>query len=234
MITERRVQPELMDQPDLDPLMHVAALDGLRRINLVSRSAAILWPEIEQLAREVAPRPLRVLDIACGGGDNAASLVRHAVRAGREVHVDGCDVSECALEVARRRVDQSGANQSRFFPLNVLVDPLPAGYDVITTSLFLHHLQEQQACDLLRRMAAAAGRAVLVCDLHRSWLGYGLAWVGCRLLSRSPIVHVDGPRSVEAAFAIDEIGALAARSGLTGALISHHWPQRWLLAWRKR
>jgi hypothetical protein len=82
-------------------------------------------------------------------------------------------------------------------------------------------------------MAAAARRAVLVCDLHRSWLGYSLAWVGCRLLTRSPIVHVDGPRSVEAAFAVSEIAALAGRSGLDGAVITQHWPERWLLAWRK-
>ena len=234
MITERRLQPELMDQPDLDPSLHVAALRGLQRINVISRSAAILWPEIAQLADEVSPRPLRVLDIACGGGDIAVSLARHAVRAGVELHVDGCDISERAIEEARRRANDSGTARTRFFPLNVLDGPLPAGYDVITTSLFLHHLQEHQACDLLRRMADAAGRAVLVCDLQRSWLGYGLAWVGCRLLTRSPIVHIDGPRSVEAAFALDEISALAAHCGLDGTVISHHWPRRWLLSWRKR
>ena len=82
-------------------------------------------------------------------------------------------------------------------------------------------------------MAQAARQAVMICDLQRSWLGYGLAWVGCRLLTRSPVVHVDGPRSVAAAFAVSEISALAARSGLDGAVISHHWPERWLLAWRK-
>ena len=116
----------------------------------------------------------------------------------------------------------------------MLARPLSTDYDVLTSSLFLHHLDEKQAMALLGRMAAAARRAVFVCDLQRSWLGYGLAWFGCRLLTRSPIVHVDGPRSVEAAFAAEEISSLAVRSGLDGAVITHHWPQRWLLAWRKR
>ncbi|MES1213070.1 MAG: methyltransferase domain-containing protein [Singulisphaera sp.] len=150
------------------------------------------------------------------------------------LRVDGCDISECALAEARDRARKAGVTTSNFFELDALHGPLPVDYDVITTSLFLHHLNEIQAEQLLSRMAAAVRRCVLVCDLQRSWLGYGLAWFGCRLLTRSPIVHVDGPRSVEAAFATKEISALAVRSGLDGAEITHHWPERWLLAWRKR
>ena len=48
-----------------------------------------------------------------------------------------------------------------------------AAMQVITCSLFLHHLSEHQAIDLLGRMAEAASHAVLICDLQRSWLGYG-------------------------------------------------------------
>jgi 2-polyprenyl-3-methyl-5-hydroxy-6-metoxy-1,4-benzoquinol methylase len=234
MIRERNVQPELMDQPDLDPSLHVHALRGLQRINIVSRSAAILWPTIAQLAQQVAPRSVRVLDIACGGGDIAVALARRAKRSGLPIEVDGCDVSGRAIEEAQRRATDAAAQDVRFFRLDALEQPLPKGYDVLTSSLFLHHLSEEQAAHLLRRMAAAARRAVMICDLERSWLGYGLAWFGCRLLTRSPVVHVDGPRSVAAAFAVSEISSLAARSGLEGAVISHHWPERWLLAWRKQ
>ena len=86
MIRQRRVQPELMDQPDLDPAQHVQALRGLQRINLVSRSTAILWPAIAEAAHEASPAPLRVLDLACGGGDNAIALARHAQRTGDVCH----------------------------------------------------------------------------------------------------------------------------------------------------
>jgi 2-polyprenyl-3-methyl-5-hydroxy-6-metoxy-1,4-benzoquinol methylase len=232
MIQNRRLQPELMDQPDLDPALHVQALRGLQRINVISRSAAILWPPLAALANETT-KPLRVLDIACGGGDNAVAVARLATRAGVSITVDGCDISPCAVEEAQRRATAAQLRNVQFFARDVLTQALPDGYDVIMTSLFLHHLQEQQAVDLLGSMAKAAQRAVLVCDLQRSWLGYGLAWVGCHMLTTSPIVHVDGPRSVEAAFAVDEISKLAVRSGLDGAVITHHWPQRWLLAWRK-
>src|SRR5439155_9017041 len=97
------------------------------------------------------------------------------------------------------------------------------GYDVVMCSLFLHHLSDEQAPVLLRAMADAAGSLVLINDLRRSRLGYTLAWLGCRLLTRSPIVHVDGPRSVAAAFSPEEALRIAERAGLHGATISRHW-----------
>jgi SAM-dependent methyltransferase len=233
MIHERHLQPELMDQPDLDPALHVQALRGLERINLISRSASILWPPLLALAKEVPQQPLRVLDIACGGGDNAVAVARLAARAAVPIAVDGCDISPCAVEESTRRVAASQVDNVHFFQADVLTQPLAEGYDVIMASLFLHHLREDQAVDLLACMAKSTKRAVLVCDLQRSWLGFGLAWIGCHMLTTSPIVHVDGPRSVEAAFAAHEIAEIADRAGLAGAVISHHWPQRWLLAWRK-
>jgi hypothetical protein len=100
-------------------------------------------------------------------------------------------------------------------------------------SLFLHHLQTEDAKGLLSRMAEAARRMVLVNDLRRTRLGYALAYFGSRLLSRSRIVHHDGPQSVRAAFTSEEIGNLALEAGLEGATITHHWPERYLLSWRK-
>jgi len=82
-------------------------------------------------------------------------------------------------------------------------------------------------------MRDAARHLVVVSDLRRTRLGYLFAWVGCRLLSRSRVFHVDGTRSVEAAFTMDEARRLAERAGLAGARIVARWPQRFLLTWRR-
>jgi hypothetical protein len=100
-------------------------------------------------------------------------------------------------------------------------------------SLFLHHLADDEAKDLLTRMAAAARHLLLVNDLERSTRGLLLAYLGTRLLSRSPVVHVDGLRSVRAAFTRTEVRALAERAGLNGAEVSPRWPCRYLLTWRR-
>ena len=59
--------------------------------------------------------------------------------------------------------------------------------------------------------------------------GLLLAWLGTRLLTRSPVVHVDSLRSVRAAFTRDEAAALATRAGLTSWRLTMHWPCRWRL-----
>jgi SAM-dependent methyltransferase len=229
-VLPRRHQPEVMDQPGLDPRLHRQALAGLRRINFWGRSAGILWPPLAAAARAVGPRPLRVLDLASGGGDVPIRLWHKARRAGLPIVVAGCDVSPVAVEHAAGEAKRRRA-EVRFFQADAFDDELPAGYDAVVCSLFLHHLTEDQAAGLLRRMAAAAGRLVLVNDLVRNRPGLLMAWVATRLLSRSPVVHVDGPRSIQGAFTVEEARGLAERAGLSGATVERRWPCRFLLTW---
>src|SRR5258708_4945505 len=170
----RNRQPELMDQPGLDESLHAHALRSLSRINWISRTSAVIWRPIRKLALEAdTARPLRILDVACGGGDVAIGLAKRAARAGLKVQVDGCDINPVAVEHAR-------------------------------------------ASALLRNRWA-----------------YLMAVVACQALTRSPIVHVDGPRSVAAAFTIDEARAIAKRAGLSGATFTRCFPERFLFVWRR-
>ena len=70
-------------------------------------------------------------------------------------------------------------------------------------------------------------------DLARSRLGHLLAYFGTRLLTRSYVVHFDGPQSVRSAFNIAEADVMAKAAGLEGAEFSRHWPQRFLLKWKR-
>jgi SAM-dependent methyltransferase len=158
-------------------------------------------------------------------------LWHRAARAGLPVEIDACDASPRALEHARRRAVQASA-QVGFFVLDALQAPLPAGYDIIVSSLFLHHLTEAQALDLLRKMAAASGRLAIVNDLLRDWRGLWLAYVGSRALSRSDVVHVDAVRSVRAAFSRDEVRELAERAGWRNVTLDLRFPRRYVLTHR--
>ncbi|MCE5231058.1 methyltransferase domain-containing protein [bacterium] len=225
-LSRRHRVAEEMDDPRLGARRHMAALAGLGRINRVSLVARAIWPGIEEMARDEA-RPLRVLDIATGGGDLPRELLRIGRRRGIRIEAAGCDISEVALRYARER-----SPGVRFFKLDALDEPIPPGFDAVVCALFLHHLKDGDAVRLLRAMGEAA-RAVFVDDLSRDAIGLGLAWAGTRILSRSPIVHADGVRSVRAAFTVDEAARMARAAGLEGATIRRHWPRRWLLEWRR-
>ena len=131
---------------------------------------------------------------------------------------------------AQSRALAQGVNVT-FHVRDALAEPLPADFDVILCSLFLHHLDEYKAECLLRSMGQSARRMVLVDDLIRSRWGYLMAWFGCRLLSRSRVVHHDGPVSVQGAFRPNEVVQLARAAGLNGASLTRHWPERYLLTW---
>lgn len=232
LLNQRHRQPEIMDQPDLSRDRHVRALCGLARINILSDSAGILWPRLAELARSLAPRAPRILDVATGGGDVPMRLWRRAQRAGLDFHLEGCDISPIALEHARNRAAETGA-PVRFFEYDALSGPLLERYDAVICSLFLHHLDESQAIAFLSRVAQMADRLVLVNDLQRGWMGLLAAHVVTRLLTTSDVVHVDGPRSVEGAFTQAEARTLAERAGLAGARVEWRWPFRWLLSWSR-
>ena len=235
-LRERHLQPELMDRPDVDAGAHHQALDAIARINFISASALLLWPPIRALCRQRQkagdPRPVRVLDVATGGGDVPSRMWRRARRKGLPLEVAGCDFSPVAIEHARHTAARQKADVS-FFPLNVLTEPIPTGYDVVTCSLFLHHLDGDQAVTVLRKMGEAAGSLVLVNDLERSRLGWWAAYVGTRLLTRSPMVHFDGVVSVEGALTPEEALTIAHKAGLAGATVRRKFPFRYLLSWRR-
>jgi 2-polyprenyl-3-methyl-5-hydroxy-6-metoxy-1,4-benzoquinol methylase len=230
-LSQRRLEGELMDDPRLDARAHERALRGLRRINRVSRTAASLWRPIATIARARPERPLTLLDVATGGGDLPIALARWARRWGVALAIEGCDISADAIGYAQHAAARANA-PVRFFRADALADGLPAHYDIVTASLFLHHLITAQVITLLRTLAARADH-VLVSDLIRSRTGYVLAYTGTRLLSHSPIVRTDGLRSVRATFTIAEVRELAAQAGLGGARFARRWPSRFLMTWHR-
>lgn len=220
----RVLQPELMEQPDLEAARHHAALRGLRRLNAISRSASVVRRALMDLVAG-ADRPVRVLDVATGAGDLPIALGRWARRHDRPLVVDGCDISPTAIDHARRSAGAAGMGGLRFFRLDALTDPLPSGYDAVVCSLFLHHLDDEQCVDLLGRAGAVAGR-IVVNDLLRSRFNLWSVGLVSRLLTRSEVVHTDAARSIRAAFTPGELEALARRAGLSRMTVRHSFPAR--------
>lgn len=226
----RLLQPELMDSPSLPADQHRAALAGLARLNRLSGAPGAIWRQV----RRALPGSgrLALLDVACGSGDVVAGVARRARRAGRSVQVTVADVAAEALRAAGERFDRQ-AIDAELVQVDLLREPLPGGRNVVTCSLFLHHLEDDDAVAALRAMAAAAGRLLVVDDLVRGSWGYALAATIPRLVTRSPVVHVDARRSVRAAFTVDELAGLARTAGLRGARVIPHWPARQLLVWER-
>ena len=230
-LAKRNLVGELMDDPNLAKKDHLQALHGLRRVNQLSRTASVISNAIIQLCKREKLTSIRVLDLACGGGDVTVQVSKLLKQAGVSAEVHGWDCSQTAIDFARRQCDFGNKSQVQFDVANALAEAPKGSFDVVYCTLFLHHLSDDEANQLLGVMWQMASQLVLIDDLRRSTIGYALAVVGCQLLSRSPIVHVDGPLSVRAAFNETEILDLSDRCDLPRPTIERHWPHRFLLTW---
>lgn len=224
--------PEWMDQPDLDPSLHHHALKGLEKLNYFSNGAGVLWKPILNLANKKHLTSLSVLDIATGSGDIPIALSKKALRCNLNINFSAIDKSSFALNLLQSKCKSSNA-KIECFEMDVLNGPAFPVHDIIICSLFLHHLDNSEAIQLLQRMAKAARIAVLINDLERSWLNWNMVWLASHLLTTSPVVHTDGPRSVAGAFTAKEALNLALDAGLEGAQVTSCFPCRFLLSWVK-
>ena len=135
MIQARRLQPELMDQPDLDADQHVEALRGLQRINIVSRSAMILWPAIASVWKNSPTE-----NCECSIWRAAAETMSR--RSPAWPSVPTCRSRSRAATSAITLLATPGAARAAagvedvpFFRMNVLEEPLPDDYDILISSL---------------------------------------------------------------------------------------------------
>lgn len=232
----RHLQPELMDDPALPAAEHVRALGGLARINRLSRAAATLWPPIRDALSVATDHAPTLLDVATGSGDLPIAIALRARRAGLRVQISACDLSPLALRVASERAARAKVDIA-FEQRDALAEGFgraDASVDIVTCSLFLHHLNPAQAIHALSQMRRVARHRVIVSDLRRCQPGLLAAHVAGRLLNRSPVVRVDAVRSVRAAFTEPELRSLAESAGMPEARIVRRWPFRMLLTWSRR
>jgi len=219
-----------MDGPEVSEPERRRALRGLARINRWSGVAERIWQVIERTLQELGLQSFSLLDVAGGGGDVAITLGQLAAKRGVSLDITLLDRDAGGLALASENAERAGV-AVRCWAADALAGTWPEGFDVVMCSLFLHHLEEEQAVVLLSRMARSAWRLVLVSDLRRSAVGWAVAWAGCRVLSRSPVVHHDGPTSVRAAWSVEEVESLAQKARLQGARVERCWPWRWMLTW---
>ncbi|MDZ4848573.1 MAG: methyltransferase domain-containing protein [Pirellulaceae bacterium] len=234
----RNLVPEKMDDPNLNPAEHRQALNGLRRVNIISRTSVVVARQIKSFCEALQLSSARVLDVGCGSGDVAYGVAK-TLPANGQWHIEGWDISSTAIEYAKQLHQSSTAldalskrnlRASLSFHAQDIYSSTSEPFDFVYCSLFLHHFSEQDATRLLKRMRELSRVAIIVDDLDRTRFGYWMAKVGVNLLSRSPVVHFDGPQSVRAAFSMTEIQALARDVGLDRISLKRRWPARWLLA----
>jgi len=220
----RIMADEIMDDPDQSEADFRAALDGLETLNRITFAYPPLTRFLDRLVREQGLTRLSLLDVGAGGGDALRAVARWGERRGIELDLWGLDRSEWAGRHARERGTPGGWITSDLFDL-----PDGRRFDVVTCSLFAHHLPDPLLVRFLRWLPEHTLRRWLILDLHRHWIPWAAVWAGTRLMRMHPMVSHDGPVSINRGFVREDWTRLLEEAGVAAEI---RWvvPFRWAVS----
>jgi SAM-dependent methyltransferase len=224
-LQHRRLEPEWMDAPDVDPAQLRQSLRFIRRINGALGYTRTTLKHLKAMtARWPADRPMSVLDVATGSADVPRAILR--TWPGRPVTVVGLDLHEATIRAAA-----AGPADPRLRFVRGDATALPfddRSFDFVLTGMFLHHLDEATTVAVLAEMNRIARHGVIIADLLRSRRAY--AWIKLFTRLSNPMVRHDAAVSVAAAYTAGELTALVRRAGLESLTATQHFGHRIVFA----
>lgn len=167
-----------------------------------------------------------ICDWGCGGGDGLKRLNRYFGQRNLSLNFIGIDATPVAVEFAEA-LNLSEENIS-FRCADVLKsDFKPHEFDVVISSLFTHHFEDEDWIKLIKKMNQSAKKAVIINDLHRHPIAYYAIGLLTQLFSKSPMVKNDSKLSVLRSFTKNELKLLLKQAGITNYSIKWMWAFRW-------
>jgi ubiquinone/menaquinone biosynthesis C-methylase UbiE len=206
----RRVDaPEILDSDACSAGEVQAVLKVLGRVNRWFGGVATTQKMVERAAQVSGKKCLSVLEVAAGSGEVPEIVRQKAARRGITLDITLLDRARSHLP-AENHAEANRTERNDGVVADALVLPFGDGaFDLVSCSLFAHHLNAQQLAQFVREGVRVSRRAVLINDLIRHPLHLALAFAGFPLM-RSRVAWLDGLTSVRRAYVPDEIRSMIA------------------------
>jgi SAM-dependent methyltransferase len=200
---------------------------SLTQVSTVNRWLGGDWGLRWGVANLLANRSeMSILDVGSGDGTTLARLAGWVRRRGIQVRAVAVDLHAHSCAIARDKVGNWGGVEVIRSDARDL--PFPeSSFDVVISSLTLHHFDDEDAGTALREMSRVAEGRVVISDLRRSRLSYlGARALAATVWRGNPYTRHDGPVSVLRAFSPSEMKDLARRAGLESVALASGHPFR--------
>lgn len=223
---QRSTLPELIDLGHYTSEEYHNCLYQLDRIGrLLGGDLATYWG-----FKQLKEAPKSILDVGCGGGLFTIRLAQRYPQA----HVTGIDISQEAITFAKQQMHKANSplqNIEFYVPSQSKLNYPAHSFDVITSTLVCHHLQDEELIDFLKNAYRTAKKAVIINDLHRHPCALLSFKTIAPLLFRNRLILHDGPLSIQRAFKKQEwLQYLEkAQIPLEHCSLTWHWAFRWIL-----
>jgi SAM-dependent methyltransferase len=186
----------------------------LRDLAQVNRLTFAYRPTLQWLGFVVGSvqGPLHIVDVGCGGGDMLRVLERWAAKRRIDVRLTGIDLNPYAARAARESTPASSRIQ--WITGDAFSYRPKRPVDIVLSSLFTHHLPDDEIVRFIAWMERVAQRGWFINDLHRQPVPYRGFTLLARVMRWHRFVQHDGPISIRRAFREADWQAMLARAGI--------------------
>jgi SAM-dependent methyltransferase len=210
---QRSQLAELMDAPSSREEMRAC----LRDLAWTNRWTLAYRPQIhwlDSLADKLSSLadPVRILDVGSGYGDGLCRIEEWAESRGIAVELTGLDLNPDAKIIAAEAAPAS--SRIRWVTGDVFAYAPPQPPHLVVSSLFTHHLSEDNIVRFLRWMEKHAKLGWFINDLSRAAVPYYSFKVFSKLAKLHPFVQHDGPISIARSFVPQDWQRMCAAAGL--------------------
>jgi len=171
----------------------------LRHLELINHGTlayrpTLKWIELFTGNKSATSKPLTILDVGSGGGD----MMRKIYQRYGNVEITGVDMNPLSkLYAMANTPDNTALNFETENVFNLVPKQKP---DIIISSLFTHHLTDEQITLFIRWMDANASQGWFINDLHRHPVAYYFIKVITAILPFNRLVKHDAAVSVARSF----------------------------------
>jgi ubiquinone/menaquinone biosynthesis C-methylase UbiE len=191
--------PEILDSDACSPADVETTLRDIGRVNRWFGGVATTQKMVERAAQAAGAKHFSLLEVAAGSGELPEMVRQRLARRGITLDVTLLDRQRSHLPVGNHTV-----------VADALALPFGDGaFDLVSCSLFAHHLNAQQLAQFVREELRVSRRALLINDLVRHPLHLALVYAGYPIM-RSRVAWLDGLTSVRRAYVPDEIRSMIA------------------------
>jgi len=219
---ERNYTPEIMDDFSIKDNRIDFALRELKIINYFLGGNSTTKAGIKEVIKNITGNNIiSILDAGSGGSDvllSMTQIINNPVIYCLDINIRACWFT---------RINYPDANS---ICGDVLEYPFKnESYDIVHTSLFLHHFTQEQINSILKNLINSSRHAVVINDLRRSILAYWGIKILTTLFSQSNMVKNDGPLSVKRAFIKKDLLKIINDLNIERFIIKRKWAFRWLV-----
>jgi len=201
---QRTDKEELMDDFSIGGDLLRDTLDKLENINRWLGGNKVTIKGLEQILKnEDKTKEITIVDLGCGHGDILRDVAKFGRKKGYNFKLIGIDANSTAIDYANELSKEY--DELSFKTQDIFSDEFKnETYDVVLTTLFLHHFKEPQLVAILENALKKARIGIVVNDLHRHKLAYYLFMLLSIFISNKMIIE-DGLTSVLRGFKRPEL-----------------------------